>query len=218
MNMINRVALILLCLVLIAGAIAVIALSWAAPQDSIDWLADAAAWLDDHNTDGTKVFITVAAAAVGLVALVGLVVEFFPQNRGEVKVTGLQVGDAVLTTAAIGQRIEEAVNQVPTVSDVRATVRAKHKGVTVGLDLHVDPDANLAAVTDAACEAARDVLTNKVHVELLAPPRARLHYRELRLKGRQSRPGAPTPPSLEGAGPAAEPPVIAPEQETPLQA
>jgi hypothetical protein len=219
MNMINRFALVLLCLVLIVGGAAVIALAWAAPQDSIDWLADATAWLDDHNTDGTKAFITVAAAVVGLTALVGLVMELFPQNRGEVKVTGLQVGDAVLTTAAIGQRIEEAVNQVPNVSDVRATVRAKRKGVIVGLDLHVDPDANLAAVTDAACEAARDVLTNKVHVELLTPPRARLHYRELRLKGRQVRP-APTAPSLEPAAATAtpEPPVIAPEQETPLQA
>lgn len=215
MNMVNRLALVLLSLVLIVGAVAVIGLSWAAPQDSINWLVDATAWLDDHNTDGTKVIITVAAAAVGLIALVGLVMELFPQNRGEVKVTGLQVGDAVLTTAAIGQRIEEAVNQVPNVSDVRATVRAKHKGVTVALDLHVDPDANLAAVTDAACEAARDVLTNKVHVELLAPPRARLHYRELRLRGRRL--GPPTPPS---SGPTAppEPPIIAPEQETPLQA
>jgi hypothetical protein len=217
MNTINRLALVLICLVLIAGSAAVIALSWAAPQDSIDWLADAAVWLDEHNTDGTKAFITIAAAAVTLVALVGLVVELFPRTRGEVKVTGLQVGDAVLTTAAIGQRIEEAVNQVPTVSDVRATVRAKRQGVTVALDLHVDPDANLAAVTDAACEAARDVLSDKVHVELLAPPRARLHYRELRLKGRQVRPGALTPPSPETAAPA-EPPVIAPEQETPLQA
>jgi hypothetical protein len=217
MNMINRFALVLLCLLLIVGAAAAIALAWAAPQDSIDWLADATAWLDDHNTDGTKAFITVAAAAVALIALVGLVMELFPQNRGEVKVTGLQVGDAVLTTAAIGQRIEEVVNQVPNVSDVRASVRAKRKGVIVGLDLHVDPDANLAAVTDAACEAARDVLTDKVHVALLAPPRARLHYRELRLKGRQVRPGPPTPPS---SGPTAppEPPIIAPEQETPLQA
>ena len=225
MNLINRLALVTLCLALIAGAGAVIGLAWAAPEESIEWLADAAGWLDDHNTDGTKALITAIGAAVVLIVFVVLVVELFPQNSGEVKVTGLQVGDAVLTTAAIGQRIEEAVNQVPNVSDVRATVRAKRKGVTVALDLHVDPDANLAAVTDAACEAARDVLSDKVHVELLAPPRARLHYRELRLKGRQVRPIAvETPPAAEE--PEAPPPVIeeieAPvavaEEEKPVQA
>jgi hypothetical protein len=69
--------------------------------------------------------------------------------------------------------------------------------------LHVDPDANLAAVTDAACEAARDVLIEKVHVELMAPPRARLHYRELRLKGR-STPSGMMPPSAPDAPASAE--------------
>jgi len=223
-NLINRLASVLICLALIAGAGAVIGLAWAAPQESIDWIADAAGWLDDHNTNGTRAVITIGGALVVVIAFVALVMEVLPQNSGEVKVTGLQVGDAVLTTAAIGQRIEEAVNQVPNISDVRASVRAKRKGVTVALDLHVDPDANLAAVTDAACEAARDVLTDKVHVELLAPPRARLHYRELRLKGRQVRPGpAAALPAAEEA-PALEPvietetPVVVPEEEKPVQA
>jgi hypothetical protein len=74
--------------------------------------------------------------------------------------------------------------------------------------LHVDPDANLAAVTDAACEAARDVLIEKVHVELMAPPRARLHYRELRLKGRSTPSGGMMPPSAPDAPAAAEAPVV----------
>jgi hypothetical protein len=189
-NLFNRGILVLLCLALIGGSAAIAGLAWAAPEESIDWLADAAVWLENHNTDGTKILITIGGILVGLVGLIVLVVELLPRRKTEVKVTGLQVGDAVLTTAAIGQRIEEAVNQVPNVADVRATVQAKRKGVLVNLDLHVDPQANLAAVTDEACEAARDILNEKVHVELLAPPRARLHYREMRLQGRGSRRGA----------------------------
>jgi hypothetical protein len=92
----------------------------------------------------------------------------------------------VLSTAAIGQRIEEAVAKVPHVSSAKALVKAKRKGVLVSLDLHVDPDANLAIVTDEACQAATDVLTNRVHVALVEPPHARLHYRELRLRDRQA--------------------------------
>jgi hypothetical protein len=216
MNLINRLAIVLICLALVAGAGAVIGLAWAAPQESIDWLADAANWLDDHNTDGTKGLITLVAALVAVAGFVVLIMELFPSNRGEVNVSGLQVGDAVLTTGAIGQRIEEAVNQVPNVSDVRATVRAKRKGVTVALDLHVDPEANLAAVTDAACEAARDVLSDKVHVDLLAPPRARLHYRELRLRGRQARASTSVQPQeLEPLPEDLDLPPPQPEPETP---
>jgi hypothetical protein len=230
MNMFNRVALLLVCGLLIIGAGAIIGLTWAAPQESIDWLADASGWLDDHNTDGTKALITLGAGIAILLALVVLVAELLPRGTGEVSVTGLQGGDAVLTTAAIGQRIEEAVNQVPNVSDVRATVKAKGKAVLVGLDLHVDPDANLAEVTDAACQAARNVLQDRVHVELAAPPRARLHYRELRLKGRQVRPASTDRPPAYEVEPSTSsmppstsmpPPSSAPvvrEEEKPVQA
>jgi hypothetical protein len=73
---------------------------------------------------------------------------------------------------------------VPHVAEVRANVRAKKRGVIVNLDLQVDPEANLATVTDEACATAESVLTDRVHVALVQPPTARLHYRELRLQGR----------------------------------
>jgi hypothetical protein len=98
-----------------------------------------------------------------------------------VQVTGLASGEATLSAAAIGQRIEEAVVQVPHVSEVRAEVKSRKKGVLVALDLQVDPEANLATVTDEACAVATEVLTERVHVALIRPPTARLHYRELRL-------------------------------------
>lgn len=187
MNTFNRVFLVVLCLVLMFGAAAITALAWGGPDESIDWLRDAVNWLDERNTDGTRFIITTAAVAIGVMALTVLIVELYPRAGGQVKVTDLQVGDAVLSTAAIGQRVEEAVTLVPDVADVRATVKAKRKGVVVNLDLHVDPQANLAAVIDEASEAARTVLTEKVHVALAEPPRTRIHYRELRLRGRQPR-------------------------------
>ncbi|HEU0074694.1 MAG TPA: alkaline shock response membrane anchor protein AmaP [Dehalococcoidia bacterium] len=187
MNTFNRVSLVLLCLVLMFGAAAITALAWGGPDESIDWLRDAINWLDERNTDGTKFIITTAAVVVMMMSLTVLIVELYPRAGGQVKVTDLHVGDAVLSTAAIGQRVEEAVTLVPDVADVRATVRAKRKGVVVNLDLHVDPQANLAAVIDEASEAARTVLTEKVHVALAEPPRTRIHYRELRLRGRPPR-------------------------------
>ena len=196
MNTFNRVVLVFLCLVIMFGAAAVTALAWAGPDESIDWLRDAAAWLDDHNTDGTKFLITVGAVTISAMALTVLVIELYPRRAGHVKVTDLQAGDAVLSTAAIGQRVEQAVNALDSVTDARATVRAKRKGVSVELDIHVDPDADLATVTDAASEAARNVLTEKVHVALVGPPHTRIHYRELRLQNRPPRrPTASTAPT-----------------------
>jgi len=186
-NTFNRVVLVLLCLVLMFGAAAVTALAWGGPDESIDWLRDAATWLEERNTDGTKFIITTATVTVSMIALTVLVIELYPRSAGRVKVTDLQAGDAVLSTAAIGQRVEEAVTQLANIADVRATVKAKRKGVIVDLDLHVDPDANLASVIDGANAATRDILSEKVHVALIGPPRTRIHYRDLRLRGRPPR-------------------------------
>jgi len=202
MNLFNRAVLVLLCLLVATLAIAVIVLAWTASTESIEWLRDAADWLDENNQDLEKSLLTAGAAVVALVALIVVAIEVLPRPTKHVQVTDLQAGNAVLSTAAIGQRVEEAVNRVPHVSDVRASVKAKRKGVLVDLDLHVDPEANLATVTDDACNAAREVLTERVHVALLRPPRARLHYRELRLRGR-----ALQPARVASVAPAAPPPL-----------
>jgi hypothetical protein len=184
MNTFNRVVLVVLCLLLIVAAVWVIVLTWTIPNRSINWLQDAASWLDDNDGDIEKALLTTISASIGLIATIVVLIELIPRRGPDVKVTDLSRGDATLSTAAIGQRIEEAVCQVPNVAEVRASVKARKKGVLVGLDLQVDPDANLATVTDEACQVAEDVLTNRVHVSLLRPPTARLHYRELRLHGR----------------------------------
>jgi hypothetical protein len=192
-NVLNRIFMILICLMLMAAAVSVIVLVWTIPNDSISGLRDAVDWLDENNQDLEKALLTGIASCVAFLALVLLLFELTPKTGNEVKVTDLQVGDAVLSTTAIAQRIEESVRTVPHVAEVKATVKAKGKGVAVGLDLHVDPEANLAQVTDEACQAARDVLTERVHVGIAAPPRARLHYRELRLN-RPARPMLVSPP------------------------
>ena len=212
MNVFNRIALAVLCLALVAGAVSIIVLAWTIPVESIDALQDAVDWLRDNNEDLQKVVLTAGAAAVGLVSLMLLLLEVTPPRGMEVKVTDVKVGDAVLTTAAIGQRIEEALRDVPHVAEARASVRATRKGVQVSLDLHVDPEANLATVSDEACQAARDVLAEKVHVALAGPPRARLHYRELRLQRaalRQAQDAAQARAARRPATPSAPPAPVA---------
>ena len=202
MTIFSRIFVILVCLALAASAIALVTLAWTMPQESIDGLGETLEWLEEHNQDTEKALLTAIGALVALLAFLVVVLELLPRIGTEVKVTDLKVGDAVLSTAAISQRVEEAVQQVPHVAAVRAVVKARRKGVQVALDLHVDPDANLAAVTDEACQAAQDVLTNRVHVAMQEPPHARLHYRELRLR---QRPPAARTPQTSPVSPSAQP-------------
>jgi hypothetical protein len=193
MTVFNRIFVAIVCLVLIAAAVAVIVLAWTSPGSSIDGLRDAADWLDDNNQDLEKGILTAVAAIIGVIALVVFVLELIPPRSTEVSVTDLKVGNAVLSTAAIAQRVEEAVSRVPHVADARAVVKPKRKGVLVNMDLHVDPEANLAAVTDEVYETAADVLNNRVHVAMAEPPRARVFYREIRLRRGGARPEIMSP-------------------------
>jgi hypothetical protein len=204
MNLINRITVTLLLLALFAGAIAVIVLTWAMPDDSINGLRDAVDWLEDNNEDLQKALLTMIAALVALVCFTALVLEFIPSSGGAVKVTDVQTGQAVLTTAAIAQRIQEEVRAVDNVSDVKAAVRTKRKGVDVMLDLHVDPHANLAVVTNDSIEATRRVLNDKVHVAIAEPPRVRLHYKELRLQRPQAAPTEGSAPAVQAEPAAAD--------------
>jgi hypothetical protein len=190
MNMFNRVVLIVICVLLVVAAIAVITLTWTIPNRSVNWLADAAQWIDDNDGDLEKALLTTVSAFIGLVAVIVLLIELIPRRGPAVQVTNLSSGTATLSAAAIGQRIEEAVVLVPHVSEVRADVKSRKKGVLVALDLQVDPEANLATVTDEAIQVATEVLTDRVHVALIRPPTARLHYRELRMHRGNNAPGA----------------------------
>jgi hypothetical protein len=180
-NTFNRIVLIVVCVLLVVAAVGIVTLTWTIPNRSVNWLADAAQWIDDNDGDLEKALLTTISAFIGLVAVIVLLIELIPRRGPSVQVTDLASGSATLSAASISQRIEEAVVQVPHVSEVRADVKSKRKGVIVALDLQVDPEANLATVTDEACNTATEVLTQRVHVALLRPPTARLHYRELRL-------------------------------------
>jgi hypothetical protein len=207
MNFFNRFVIVLLLLALAAGAVAVVVLAWARPEESIASLRDAVDWLGDNNETLQKVVLTSVGLVVALIALSVMIFEVVPHAGTEVNVRDVKAGDAVLSTASIGQRIDEAVREVPHIAESRSIVRAKRKGVLVSLDLHVEPEANLAAVADQASQAVRDVLADKVHVALLQPPRIRLHYRELRLqRARAGRRPEPRPGDEE---PAAEPAPVA---------
>jgi len=96
---------------------------------------------------------------------------------------------------------------VPHVTQAKATVAARGKGVEVDLELHVDPDTNLALTSEEACRVVENLLTNRLSVEIARPPRLNLRYSELRLAGA---PTASAPPT-----PVEEPPAAAEEQGTP---
>lgn len=180
-DQVNRLVIVALAMALIAAAGVVVALAWWQPDDSIARVEDFAGWLRDHNTDDSRLVLSLGAAVVILALLTLIVVELTPPDAQKMRVRNVKSGEAVISTAQIAERIKAEVEAVPHVAGCSALVTRHGKKVDIVLDLHVDAGADLADTADEACRRAHVLVEERMGIGLTARPRARLHYRELRL-------------------------------------
>ncbi len=203
MNVANRLIILLGALLLMFAVALVILFTWAAASESVQRLSDFVQFLHDHQDDnGSRIILTLGGVVVALLALVVVIAELTPPRAERVPVRDVRAGDALLSTDAIGQRLQQEVSAVPHVTQVKAMVAARGKGVEVDLELHVDPDTNLALTSEEACRAVENILTNRLSVEMARPPRLNLRYSELRLAAKPAT-TSPSPPPAPAEEPQA---------------
>jgi hypothetical protein len=224
MDLANRLIIVLGALLLMFAVALVILFTWAAAPDSVDRLFDFAEFLDDHSEDnGSRVIVTLGGLVVALLALVVVIAELTPPQAGQVPVRDVRAGDALLSTNAIAQRLQQELSAVPHITQIKSTVTARGKAVEVDLELHVDPDTNLALTSEEACRAVENLLGNQLSVEMARPPRLNIRYSELRLPeaATGTLPFEPPPPLEEPPAEAERPPTTpaeapeAAEEESP---
>lgn len=178
----NRVAIVLAALAIMFFALLVAMLAWGAPEGSVARLQDFVTFLADHQTeDLAKLVTSLGAAVVVLLGLLVVILELSPPPTPGVRITAVRSGDATITSDVIAERVQQEVLAVEHVTGVKAQVAGRRTRVEIDLDLDVDPEASLAAAADEACSRTRDLLERRMSIPLARPPRARLHYRELRL-------------------------------------
>ncbi|HXF52009.1 MAG TPA: hypothetical protein VNM43_10040 [Dehalococcoidia bacterium] len=183
MNAVNRVAIVAGASLLVFTAFVVIVLAWGAPDASVARLQDFTQWLDEHQSTGAKLITTLGALVVALLAAAVIVLELSPSTTSTVRVASSERGVATISTEAIAERVQREVEQTPHVVASSVRVIGRRRAVEVELELDVDAYANLRETAMDACERARAVVQDVMGVALAAPPRAQLHYRELRVGG-----------------------------------
>jgi hypothetical protein len=177
---VNRLFISLLALVVIFVALLAVLLAWGAPEGSIERVSGFAEFLERHNDREGQLILTLAASVVILVMTSILILELTASPAQRMRVRNVTSGEVTITTARIAEHIDDAVRSLPHIAGSEVKVDRQGKRVNVVLDLHVDAGADLAMAADAACRTAH-TLVEKLGIELATMPRARLHYRELRL-------------------------------------
>lgn len=181
----NRLVIVLAAMLVIFAALLVVLLAWGASSESIVRIGDLADWLGRHDDRETKTIITLGGAVIVFLMLSAIIMELTPSPTRRMRLRNVKAGDATITTKEIAGRISADVQQVEHVAACDAIVATRGRRLEVVLELHVEPGADLARAVDEACGRAQALVEQEIGVELAAAPRARLHYRELRLRGEQ---------------------------------
>lgn len=182
-DQVNRFVIALAALLIVFVTAVVILLAWFEPGASIDRIRDFAGWLDDRNTTEAKLIVTLGGIVIALLMMTTLILELTPSPIQRMRVRNIKSGSGTIATTEIADRVNDAIRRLEHVADCEAAVAARGSRVEVVLDLHVDPGADLAQTADAACRRTQELIEQEVGIRLARPPRARLHYRELRLRG-----------------------------------
>ena len=181
MDIANRTIITFAAMLVAFIALLLVLLAWGATSGTIGQVEDFAGYLRDHDGSDAKLIVTLVALVVVLLMLAVIIVELTPSPTQRMRVRDVASGDATLTTKEIAERVEQEVRLVPHVRDCAAIVAARGKRVEVVLDLHVEGAADLAEAADEACRRTQTLIEQRIGIDLALPPRARLHYRELRL-------------------------------------
>jgi hypothetical protein len=197
MNVVNRLIVVLGVMVLIAFAGMVIVLAWAYGPETIHKLGSFVTYLNDHDTTVPKIVITLGASFVILVALAFLLLEVAPRAGKTVAVMEVGMGTAVISTAAVSRRLEQIVTSLPQVEATRAKVGGKKKGISVNLQVMVDPSADLSATATEVAGAVEDAVTRQMKLTMAAPAHLQLYYSTRRMRPTASPPPYRAPEPVE---------------------
>jgi len=161
-NVFNRVVVILLLL----GIIFTMPILMIAPRPFIGILAQQLNYLEPLIDARVQLVIVLVGVIVLLLCAMILWLELRRPALQTVRLRGVSGGEAELTTDSVAQRLAYNIDQLADVVKVTPTVISKGKGVEVFLDLETSPDVDVPSKTEEVCQVARQVVEERMGLEL----------------------------------------------------
>jgi uncharacterized alkaline shock family protein YloU len=95
-----------------------------------------------------------------------LYLELRRRPRRRVKLQKISGGEVELAVESIAQRLEYRVDQLADVVRVRPDIKARRNSVDVELNLETTPDIDVPTKTEEVCQVVRDVVEERMGLEL----------------------------------------------------
>jgi hypothetical protein len=163
MNVFNRIVMVLCLLLMLAAAVALIAFpldSVAAVRACIDRFEQAM-----FNDQFFYIFLG-AAAALGLVALLLVILEFGKPRKKSVRIKTKGGGNAVLGIDSVAQSLEYRIDELAGVRKVQSRIVSRGRDVEVTIDLDTSPSVNVPVLTDQIIDMCHDIVEQQLGVRI----------------------------------------------------
>ncbi len=214
LNTLNRVVIVVVCLVLMAAFTALFLLPHVALPSVGRWMAD---WGDyfANQEPWTRLGIGIAlAAVVDLVLLAIIFVEVRRPRSRYIRVQQVAGGMATISIESVTEMLQHRLNPLPGVIRITPTIRAKGNKVDAHVDVGVSPGTNVPQAASRLIAEIQSVLTDELGMQIAGVPSVRVNVLEPQTKKAPTPTAAttpvptpvstPTPPPLPPALPAGE--------------
>jgi len=166
MNLFNRVLVILLAVLGLAGGVASIAAMLMAPEEVLAYFE---AWITYFRADYLWQLAWTGVAFGGILSLVSLallILEFGPRRSRLVQLTQVGGGQGYLTVESVSQRVRQEVEALPEIKSARPRVTSRGREVDVYLELRTDLGAAISAKTEEVCQVVRQTVEQGLGIKL----------------------------------------------------
>jgi hypothetical protein len=197
MNAFRRLLLVVYSLILLAAVGGLGALAW--NQDQKLDLSIKSFNLQGFvaSSDNAKYAFTAVLVAIGLVALVTLLIAIWPQGstrRGALRMKQTDGGFVEVTPTAIESVLREELEALPEVRSAQPKVSLSGGAIDTFVAAEIEPSASIAHATRLLSTTVENTLRDHVGVSQVRRPTIRISYDEMAARPIPQRDRAPAPP------------------------
>lgn len=158
MNIFNRVLMVILGFMSLLFWLLVGYSALFAPRQGVAVVQDVTGYLTTNVNLYSQLMVALLAGAFVIASLLLLMAELIPRSPAAVRLPQVRGGVALLSTDAIAQRIKHDVERLAQIREARPTVTSRGRTVDVRLELLADPESNVAARSEEACQVVRKAI------------------------------------------------------------
>lgn len=200
MNALRRFLLVIHALLLLGFVGGLISLAWDQDEQLDLNISDLNIQAFVEAGDNAKYALTAVLGAIGLIAVISLLVALWPQRegrKGAMRIKQTDGGFVEVTPGAIEALLRDELEALPEVRRANPRVRLNGGAVDTHVDADIEPSASIAHITKLLSSTVESTLRDHVGVTAVRRPVIRINYDEAAARpipGGRVRPAPPPEP------------------------